>query len=103
MDGAGPTKRIGENSTNTGLAARMSRLNGDGAAGTPSAAASAAPTEKLATRKKLTARRAPTPREGLVTTRGADELLARAREAGVDDDGPDESTLSAVQSLLRDF
>jgi hypothetical protein len=38
----------------------------------------------------------------LVTSRGADELLARAREAGGDDKGPDESTLADIQSLLRD-
>ena len=38
----------------------------------------------------------------LVTNRGTDALLAKAREAGAETDGPDESTLSAVESLLRD-
>jgi hypothetical protein len=41
-------------------------------------------------------------RDGLVTSRGADELLARAREAGSDEEGPDESTLADSPSLLRD-
>lgn len=41
-------------------------------------------------------------RDEVVTSRGADELLAKAREAATDEDGPDESTLSAVESLLRD-
>lgn len=38
----------------------------------------------------------------LVTDRGTDALLAKAREAGGEPEGPDTSTLSAVESLLRD-
>lgn len=41
-------------------------------------------------------------RDELVTSRGADELLARAREAGTDGEGPDSSTLEDIHSLLRD-
>ncbi len=44
----------------------------------------------------------PSDRESIKTTRGTDELLARAREAGGDAEGPDESTLASVESLLRD-
>lgn len=71
MDVSRRTPRIGDNSTRSGLAARMNRGGGDA-------------------------------RDKVVTSRGADELLAKAREAGGDTDGPDESTLSAVESLLRD-
>ena len=38
----------------------------------------------------------------MVTTRGTDELLARAREAGIDLTGPDEDTLATIESRLRD-
>ncbi|HET8930589.1 MAG TPA: hypothetical protein VFN21_08035 [Acidimicrobiales bacterium] len=73
MDAPRRTPRIGNESTRTGLASRMSRARSDDPG-----------------------------RDELVTSRGADELLARAREAGTDDEGPDESTLADIQSLLRD-
>jgi len=73
MDGPRRTPRIGNQSTRTGLAARMNRAKSDDPG-----------------------------RDGLVTSRGADELLARAREAGSDEEGPDESTLADIHSLLRD-
>lgn len=38
----------------------------------------------------------------VATDRGTDALLAKAREAGGEEAGPDESTLSTIQSLLRD-
>lgn len=63
---------LGDQHTRTGLAARISRVSDEGE------------------------------REQLVTTRGTDELLARAREAGIDLTGPDEATLSNVESLLRE-
>lgn len=72
MDTPRRTKRIGNESTRTGLAARMNQAREDST------------TEKV------------------VTTRGADALLAKAREAGLDAGGPDESTLSTIESLLRD-
>ena len=76
MDGPRRTPRIGNSSTHTGLAARMNRAQDD--AGEDE-------------------------RDKVVTSRGADELLAWAREAGGGDEaGPDSSTLSAVESLLRD-
>lgn len=96
MDGAGPTKRIGENSTNTGLAARMSRLNGE------PQSPSLATRPKRSSKARSTASDGATASEQVVTTRGADELLARAREAGADEAGPDSSTLADIQSLLRD-
>lgn len=37
-----------------------------------------------------------------MTTRGTDELLARAREAEGAAEGPDSSTLADIHSLLRD-
>lgn len=40
--------------------------------------------------------------EELVADRGTNALLAKAREAGEGAERPDESTLSAVESLLRD-
>lgn len=73
MDAPRRTPPIGNESTRTGLASRLNRVKGDDSG-----------------------------RDELVTSRGADELLARAREAGTDDDGPDESTLADIQSLLRD-
>lgn len=66
------TSRLGNQNTRTGLADRLNRANENAE------------------------------REGLVTTRGTDELLARAREAGAEEDGPDHSTLSDIHSLLRD-
>ncbi len=72
MDVPRRTPRIGNESTRTGLAARMSRSTQRG------------------------------DRDEVITSRGADELLAKAREAGADEEGPDETTLSAVESLLRD-
>lgn len=47
-------------------------------------------------------RKRDTGRDGLIPDRGTDALLAKAREAGTGAEGPDESTLNAVQSLLRD-
>jgi hypothetical protein len=63
---------LGDQHTRTGLAARISRVSAEGE------------------------------REQLVTTRGTDELLARAREAGGEVTGPDRATLSDVESLLRE-
>ena len=63
---------LGDQHTRTGLAARISRVSDE------------------------------SEREQLVTTRGTDELLARAREAGIDLTGPDRATLSDVESLLRE-
>jgi hypothetical protein len=63
---------LGDQHTRTGLAARISRVSAEGE------------------------------REQLVTTRGTDELLARAREAGGEVPGPDRATLSDVESLLRE-
>jgi hypothetical protein len=74
MDAPRRTPRIGTQSTRTGLAARIDRAGGGRDA----------------------------ERDELVTSRGADELLARAREAGGNDEGPDQSTLADIQSLLRD-
>lgn len=65
------TSKIGDAHTRTGLAARINRASEE------------------------------SDRDQLVTSRGTDELLARAREAGVDL-RVDESTLATVESLLRD-
>lgn len=73
MDQPRRTPKFGSQSTRTGLAARISQAGRD---------------DQDA--------------DELVTSRGADELLARAREAGSDEKGPDESTLADIQSLLRD-
>lgn len=63
--------KIGESHTRTGLAERKRRATDD------------------------------TERGHFVPTRGTDELLARAREAGIDL-RVDEVTLAAVESRLRD-
>ncbi len=63
---------MGDQHTRTGLAARINRASEEGE------------------------------RDQLVTTRGTDELLARAREAGIDLTGPDEDTLATIESRLRD-
>ncbi len=55
------------------------------------------------TRTGLADRLSSSPRgDGATPDRDADALLAKAREAGADGEGLDESTLSAVESLLRD-
>lgn len=97
MDRPVEGQRIGDKSTNTGLAARMSRLNGvdDSTAPLPDR-------KKLASRDRTASRRSADSPEQMVTSRGTDELLAKAREAATDEDGPDGSTLSTVESLLRD-
>ena len=71
MDSSRRTPGLGDGHTRTGLAARISKKREDKAPQT------------------------------MVTTRGTDELLARAREAGVDLT-VDEGTLAAVESRLRD-
>lgn len=71
MDSSRRTPGLGDGQTRTGLAARISKKRED---------------------------KAP---QAMVTTRGTDELLARAREAGIDLT-VDEGTLAAVESRLRD-
>lgn len=71
MTAARRTPRFGDASTRTGLAARINRSTDE------------------------------SDREKLVTTRGTDELLARAREASIDL-RLDESTLATVESRLRE-
>lgn len=73
MDGPRRTPRIGNQSTRTGLAERISQAKRDDPV-----------------------------RDEVVTSRGADELLAWAREAGTGEEGPDESTLADIHSLLRE-
>ncbi|MBS1849292.1 MAG: hypothetical protein JST73_13550 [Actinobacteria bacterium] len=84
MDDARGASRIGSQSTRSGLSDRMGGA-------------------KKVTRTKGATRTSRAPRDGVVTTsKAADELLAKAREAGASVDGPDESTLSTIESLLRD-
>lgn len=97
MDRPGEGQRIGDKSTNTGLAARMSRLNEADTVTEPLPGR-----KKLASRDRTASLRSADSQEQMATSWGTDELLAKAREAATDEDGPDGSTLSTVESLLRD-
>lgn len=92
------TPNLGDQHTQTGLSARLGRA-ADDASSTKST--SSGLSSRVSRRPQVDRGTEASDREKLVSNRGTDELLARAREAGIDL-RLDESTLAAVESRLRD-
>lgn len=98
MDAGRRAPQLGDQHTRTGLSARLGQAAEDK---TPSSRTSSGLSSRVARNSQVDRGSEASDREKLVTTRGTDELLARAREAGIDL-RLDESTLAAVESRLRD-